>query len=181
MPDPVFSFYLTSDGSDGELDLGGIDTKHYTGSLTYVPLARQDYWTVTLDSMILAGQTKSFTTAVLAIVDSGTSTLAGPKAEVTKLALELGAKPVGTTGEWLIDCNKTATAPSIDVGLGGTKYTLTAQDYIINNAGSCLLGILGIDIPAPAGPLWILGDVWIRKWFTVFDYGQKRLGFALRA
>ncbi len=70
-------------------------------------------------------------------------------------------------------------APGIAVGLGGQKYLLTAADYIIDNSGSCILGILGIDIPAPAGPLWILGDVWIRKWFTVFDYGQKRLGFAL--
>jgi hypothetical protein len=176
--EPVFSFYLTSDGTDGVMDIGGIDSAHYTGDLTYVPLAQENYWNVALDSMMIEGHNTSFTTAPRAIVDTGTSTLAGPSAEVRKLALELGAIPVPGTPEYFINCDKINTAPGINVGLGGQTFLLEAKDYIIDSGGSCILGILGLDVPAPAGPLWILGDVWIRKWFTVFDYGQKRLGFA---
>ena len=83
-------------------------------------------------------------------------------------------------GEYVINCN--SPGPDITFTLGGVSYTLTKQDYVIKSGPICLFAFMGIDIPAPQGPLWILGDVFMRKHYTVFDWGTKdrspRVGFA---
>ena len=60
-------------------------------------------------------------------------------------------------------------------------FTLTKADYVITDGPICLFGFVGIDIPAPRGPLWILGDIFMRKYYSIFDYGNQRMGFALSA
>jgi hypothetical protein len=173
---PVFSFYL-GDSKPGELLIGGIDKTHYTGELTYIPLTSETYWETKLDSITTGGS--SITTATKVIVDSGTSILAGPSADVKALAAKVGAKPFFLNPkEYTISCSKISTLPDIEVTMSGQKFTLSGKDYVINSGLICLFGFTGIDVPAPHGPLWIMGDVFMRKYYTVFDWGQKRLGIA---
>jgi hypothetical protein len=170
----VFAFYLPNDATKaGELTIGGIDPAHYKGELSYVPLSAETYWQVTADSMTVGG--KSITTTMTAIVDSGTSLLAGPVADVKALAATLGATLV-MNNEYTIDCAKATTAPDFVITLAGKQYTIPASEYIINSGGACLLGFVGIDVPNH--PLWIMGDIFMRTYYTVFDYENQRVGFA---
>lgn len=175
----VFGVYLSdASGSPGELTLGGVDSSHYTGDLTYVDLSSETYWEVALTGMTISGG--SVTKVTKAVLDTGTSLLAGPVDEVKAIAAKVGAKPFFLNpNEFTIDCSKIDSLPDIEIEFGGQTFTLTGKDYTINVENvECLFGMTGIDIPAPAGPLWILGDVFIRKYYTAFDYGNKRLGFA---
>jgi len=168
-----FAFYLSgASGEKGELVFGGVDKSHFTGDLTYVPLSNETYWEVSLDSMDLGGVPA---TAKRAIVDSGTSLLAGPSADVKAFAEKVGATSV-MGKEWSISC--TASLPTIKVTIGGASFELEGKDYIIQAGSQCILGMMGIDMPAGRDPLWILGDVFMRKYYVVFDGAQKRLGIA---
>jgi hypothetical protein len=173
--DNIFSFSLgTADGQPGELDIGAIDTSKFQGQLTYVPLSNETYWALALDGISVGGQ--SITNARRVIVDSGTSLLAGPTADIAALAQKVGAKKsILNPEEYTISCS--ASAPDIVVAFGGTTFTLTSKDYIINGGLFCLFGAVGIDVPVE--PLWIMGDVFMRKYFTVWDYTNKQMGFAL--
>jgi len=173
LADPVFAFYL-GNNAPGTLMIGGTDSSHYTGDFTYVPLKSEDYWRIALDDLKVGGT--SMTTTKTAIVDSGTSLLAGPKDDVSKIASKLGATSI-LGKEYTVDCSK--DLPDIVFTIAGKDYTFSKADYTISSGSTCLFAMMGIDVPAPNGPLWILGDVFMRKYYTVFDWGNKRLGFAL--
>jgi len=180
----VFAFYLGSGGADGELVLGGVDPAHYTGDFSYVPVIEMvpgkfGYWTMAMDDVQIAGE--SYTSTRKAIVDSGTSLMAVPTADFAKLAQKVNASRLAPipplNKEYTVDCN--ADLPGIDFVLGGKAYTLTKADYTLAaGMGKCLFAFMGMDVPAPAGPLYILGDVFMRAHYVKFDVDQRRLGFA---
>merc|ERR1719394_1500786 len=175
--EPVFAFYLQQDAAQqGELVFGGIDKSHYTGELVDVPLISETYWEVSLDAMSF-GDKPVISSAQKAIIDSGTSLLAGPTAQVAALAQQVGATSV-MGKEYVVDCSKKSSLPDLKVTLGGKDFTLTANDYVLQVSSQCLFAFTGIDVPAPRGPLWIMGDVFMRKYYCVFDYGNKKMRIA---
>jgi len=180
--EPVFSFFLgKEDGQDGELVFGGYDKKHIASGdpedVQWIPLESEDYWTVKLGEISIGGS--SFGQGDKCIVDSGTSLLAGPTAAVGKIAKSIGAIKVPFRPLWGIQCSKKSSLPDLKVALGEFNFSLSPDEYLLEaGMGVCLLQFTAIDVPAPRGPLWILGDSFMRKYLTIFDYGNKRVGFA---
>lgn len=169
---PVFAFYL-GDNSDGELTFGGYDEDKFDGDLIWVPLSDATYWRIDMDGVKIG----SFSVGKSdAIVDSGTSLITGPKKDIRAIAMEIGATPT-ITGQYTIDCEKVDSIPMITWTIDGKEYGVHGKDLVISSGGMCIFAMMGMDFPKP-GPQWILGDVFMRQYYTVFDYDNKRVGFA---
>ncbi|KAF2088581.1 extracellular aspartic protease [Saccharata proteae CBS 121410] len=179
LDEPVFAFYLsdTNDqGAESVATFGGVDKSHYTGEMTKIPLRRKAYWEVDLDA-ITFGDSSAELENTGAILDTGTSLIALPSTMAELLNKEIGAKK-GFNGQYTIDCDKRDGLPDLTFTLTGYNFTISSYDYILEVQGSCISAFMGMDIPEPAGPLAILGDAFLRRWYSVYDLGNDAVGLA---
>jgi len=178
LDEPVFAFYLNSDDKEdkSEVVFGGIDKDHYTGDMVKIPVRRKAYWEVNLDA-IKFGDDKAEMVKTGAILDTGTSLIALPSTLAELLNKEMGAKK-SFSGQYTVECEKRDVLPDLTFTLNGNDFAISAHDYILEVQGSCISALMGMDFPEPVGPLVILGDAFLRRWYSVYDLGEAKVGLA---
>jgi len=172
----VFSFWLGgeySKKSGGVLTLGGWDESLFKGKLKYVPLIQENYWQILMDDVIVDNKKYCGRNGCRAVVDSGTSLISGPSEIVNDINDKLGCFSYGEECFWF-SCPDFDSLPNIEFKLNGHYYTLTPRDYVLQDGNTCISGLQAADDL----PLWILGDKFMEKYYTVFDYENKQVGFA---
>jgi len=179
LDEKLFAFYLgdaNTEGDESEATFGGIDNSRFTGELIYLPLRRKAYWEVDLDSISFGdASAKLDNTGV--ILDTGTSLIALPSTLAELLNKEMGAKK-GYNGQYSVECDKRDSLPDVTFKLGGYDFKIGPYDYILEMQGSCISTFMGMDFPEPVGPLAILGDAFLRRWYSVYDMEKGAVALA---
>ncbi|KAF9891088.1 Vacuolar protease A [Aspergillus nanangensis] len=179
LDEEVFAFYLgdaNKEGDDSVVTFGGIDESHYTGELIKIPLRRKAYWEVDLDAITLGDDTAELENTGV-ILDTGTSLIALPSDLAGMINSQIGAKK-GWNGQYSVDCAKRDSLPDVTFNLAGHNFTIGPYDYTLEVQGTCISSFMGMDFPAPMGPLAILGDSFLRKWYSVYDLKNNAVGLA---
>jgi saccharopepsin len=180
LDEPVFAFYLgdtsNGDGDESEAIFGGINKDHYSGKLYKLPLRRKAYWEVEFDAIVFGDESAELDNTGV-ILDTGTSLIALPSTLAELLNKEIGAKK-SFNGQYTVECDKRDKLPDMTFTLSGKNFTISAFDYILEVQGSCLSAFMGMDFPEPVGPLAILGDAFLRRWYSVYDLSDNSVSLA---
>ncbi|XP_076015422.1 pepsin A-like [Genypterus blacodes] len=170
----LFSVYLSSNSQQGsEVLFGEIDASHYTGAITWIPLTSATYWQIKMDSVTINGQTVACAGGCQAIIDTGTSLIVGPTNDINNMNSWVGAS-ANQYGQTTVNCQNIQNMPEVTFTLNGHAFTVPASAYVSQYYGSCHTGFG----QGGSSQLWILGDVFIREYYAIFNTQDQHIGLA---
>lgn len=183
LDEPRFAFYLgdSSDSEDssvsgGVATFGGIDKSKFKGEISWLPVRRKAYWEVKFEGIGL-GDEFAILDGHGAAIDTGTSLITLPSGLAEIINSEIGAKK-GWSGQYTVDCETRSSLPDLTFNFSGKNYTIGPYDYTLEVSGSCISAITPMDFPEPVGPLAIVGDAFLRRFYSVYDLGNNAVGLA---
>jgi len=171
----IFSVFLgATDAEESEITFGQYKKERMASDLFWVPVSKEGFWQVKLEDVTIANEKMKLCHGNCSVVvDTGTSLIAGPTEIVNMLIDKLNVSS---------DCSNFNKLPNIGFVIQGHIMNLSPEDYVDRNGISdCGVSLMTQDVDPSEGPMWILGDPFLRKYYTVYDQEKKQVGFALAA
>ncbi|GFN91626.1 cathepsin d [Plakobranchus ocellatus] len=186
---PVFSIYLNrygSGGPDSVLTFGGTNPYYCEEDFTFVDLTEPHGWQFKIDRVQPSSGDGIFSeSGYQAVVDSSSSFIVGPFEEVHALNTQLGGMLFeGNHGlyNYKFNCSEVDNLPDVEFIVSGKKLPLSSRDYIAKmkekGESFCVSSICGMKWIEGGEPDWFLGLSFMRAYYSQFDKGNRRIGFA---
>jgi len=193
-----FGFFL-SDGEHGEhseIAMGGHNSDRLMGPLTWAPVAspKLGFWNIKIRSVRIGGVELADCKkgGCRGILDTGTSHLGVPAHHIQTVSDLLSRDVTGNT-----DC-RSVDAPTLSIDINGFTITLGPEDYMqglpstavtaasgegqvaTQEPRHCQPRVMPVNMKKPLGPnLFILGEPVLHRYYTVYDWHTKQVGFGL--
>ncbi|EKM56556.1 uncharacterized protein PHACADRAFT_172246 [Phanerochaete carnosa HHB-10118-sp] len=181
----------TLDGiTNGELTFGGTDSSKYTGSIHSTPLTTTSpasyYWGID-ESITYGALGTSILTKTAGIVDTGTTLVLIASDAFSRYQKATGAVMNENTGLLRLTKAQLANLQSLFFRIDGATYEFTANAQLWPRAlnaeiggddNSIYLAVSNLGTPTGEGLDFINGQAWLERFYSVYDTGNQRMGFA---
>lgn len=169
-----FSLSRASDGhNDGEVTFGNVDTSKFDGNITYTE-TNDDTWTIPVDDAYVNGKACGFSKKS-ATIDTGTTYFLIPPDDA-KTIFDMIPKSSKSGESYYVPCDSDAT---LELSFSGVKYHIKPDDYIGSKSGdSCVSTIVSHQSSGEND--WLVGDVFLKNVYSVFDFDNGQIGFGAR-
>ena len=208
LPSNVFSFYFdrTQNYTKSFISFGSIEPQFYEGDLVYHEVINDKYWQLPLERIKIDGiDTQLCDNNCRAILDTGTSLINGAAQDLFRLIDFLQIDKGCLNYKYLPKI--TFVMNSVEYDLLPEDYVLARRERVLDpedraenvqereenlydenvNDGwvnpdyeitECVGAFSAMNLPPPVGPSWILGNIFLSKFFLVFDRDKMRVGLA---
>ncbi|KAI8330696.1 aspartic peptidase domain-containing protein [Chlamydoabsidia padenii] len=203
IPAPLFSLTMepgstTRNESEwiGQVTFGGVDDTKHAEPIQYTPvLPRNDgvysHWMATVHGFQYDNGTNTnfrFTSPTHFLIDTGSNFIYLPQGLADQLASLVSQDTARWNGATFdVDCGllveeDKVASPVINVmfpQLGNPNATFPISVPVSrlvakNGPDQCVL----LFVPSQKGNVFTLGNLWLRNFVSVFDFGQNRMGFS---
>eukprot|EP00913_Durusdinium_trenchii_P027807 g26074.t1 len=178
-----FAFYLNVDSNrPSALLWGGVDKDLYEGDIVMFPVVKPHYWALELvdfrrriGNRSLLGKKPTYL-----IVDTGTTYFTAPESIYGAIMDSFPEAPCSHVEKTYLPLTYVLrSGPSSTWDLKVSQETYMVGD----DADNCMPAFMRLDIKKEFGPAMILGEVFMRHFFTVFsrgsgDLNEAKVGFA---
>ncbi|KAF8893556.1 aspartic peptidase domain-containing protein [Infundibulicybe gibba] len=179
----------------GVFTLGGTNSTLFQGAIDFVdmPASSRGSWMLDVKSVTVQRKLITITSGQSAIIDTGASSIGGPKRAVSaiwnavpgsqRVTNILGVDNI-LAGYWAFPCT---TRVSISLSFGSKLWPIDPADMNLgplpSSSSLCVGAIFDLRRATnfdsvSGGPSWVIGDVFLKNVYSVFRMTPPSVGFA---
>lgn len=172
----IFCVYLNraADGPNtGEISFGGCNPDKQDGEFGYTAVVESDdgAWAIPMDGLFYDGE-RAGDEGRTAYIDTGTTYVFGPQKDVEAFHKSIPGSSSSDGTTWKVPCD---SDKEVEFSFSGKSYTVSSKDWLSSDSddNSCTSNIYGHEVVKGA---WLLGDLFLKNVYAVFDADEKRIG-----